>query len=116
VGAPFREGVRKVAGVQDECVLARLDEVGSNLVPAERTGARDQERLRRGRNDYLARVVFSNAAAITREQTTHRSMRRQSPNTGIKSGETWLIYTLSSLAESICMHDGDTCRRPGVLE
>lgn len=41
-------GVAEVAGVEDESVLALLDQVGRDHVPAEGTGARDDERLGSG--------------------------------------------------------------------
>lgn len=40
------EGVGKVASVEDESLLAWLDQIGSNLIPTESSRSRDYERLR----------------------------------------------------------------------
>jgi hypothetical protein len=42
------EAVGKVASVQDQNIITRLSQVGSNLVPSKGTGTRDDEGLRRG--------------------------------------------------------------------
>lgn len=39
------EAVGKVTGVEDEDIIARLDQVGGDLVPAEGAGSRDDKRL-----------------------------------------------------------------------
>lgn len=39
------EGVTEVAGVEDECVLAALDQIGGDEVPAEGSTAGDEEWL-----------------------------------------------------------------------
>jgi hypothetical protein len=46
--SPLSERVCKVAGVEYERMLSGLDQVRSDLIPAERTRAGDQERLSRG--------------------------------------------------------------------
>lgn len=50
------EGVAEVAGVQNEGVLATLDQVGGDKIPAESTTAGNEEGLRggRGRLEELA--------------------------------------------------------------
>jgi hypothetical protein len=45
---PLSERVCKVAGVEYERMLSGLDQIRSDLIPAERTRAGDQERLSRG--------------------------------------------------------------------
>jgi hypothetical protein len=60
------ERVGKVARVQDEHLLARLDQVGRDLVPAKRAGARDDKGLRGGVGglEELAQILEDSAEAF----------------------------------------------------
>jgi hypothetical protein len=60
------EGIRKVAGVQDEDLIAGLDQVGGDLIPSEGAGAGDDNGLRGrvGGLEELAQVLEDLAEAV----------------------------------------------------